>query len=116
LARLHLVVLAFRNVGTWKQFCHREGHALKCEIDVCHAKVVWTCGPHPGSVHDKTICVEGGLCDEISAGNEVITNRVCGNMAALDDHITLALPNHLDHPELDNFKAGVKSRHDYLPP
>jgi hypothetical protein len=100
-----------------QQCSHKFKHgALKYEIaiDIYRAKIVWISGPYPGSVHDKTIYIEGGLCDKIPAGKKVITDRVYGNKASPDDHIKLALPNHQDSKELNNFKARVKSRHETL--
>jgi hypothetical protein len=97
------------------QYSHKFNHGgLKYEIaiDVYRARVVWISGPHRAGMHDKRVYVEGGLRDKIPQGKKVITDRVYGAQAEPEDYAKLSLPNPMDTPELANFKARVRARHE----
>lgn len=96
------------------QYSHKFNHgALKYEIaiDVYRNKVVWINGPFRGGEHDKNI-YSGGLRSRIPRGKKIIADRVYGSRSQPDDHEKLSLPNGCDPPELKNFKARVRARHE----
>ena len=98
------------------QYSHKVNHgALKYEIaiDTVKSQVVWINGPHRGGEHDKTI-YSMALRDMVPAGKKIIADRVYGSKKASNpnDREKIALPNTCDSPELNNFKARLRARHE----
>ena len=99
------------DTGTFSHKFNHGGLKYEIAIDIFTGQVVWISGPFPGGVHDKTIYSQN-LQHMIPAGKKVIVDRVYGSRAQPDDHEKLSLPNACDPPELKNFKARARARHE----
>lgn len=96
------------------QCSHKMKHAAgKFEIGISafRSEVVWVSGPHRGGKGDREIFQEGMML-KVKPGKMVIAdsgyeNQSCPIMSAM-----MALPSQYDPPELHNFKARARCRHE----